>query len=101
LAIAAALMTLCTGLALAGSETRTMIAPDTKEAAEVLDQLRSAERLDRLNAQGYSSIDVDRGTFYYFKARQADEIIRRLQSGQSVSRDDVNWALDNSQLSRY
>jgi hypothetical protein len=99
--IAIALVTGFAGLTVAGSETGAMIAPNTPEAAKVLAQLRQAEHLDKLNAQGYSSIDIDRGTFYSFKARQAEEIIKRLKNGQSVLREDVDWALDNSQISQY
>jgi hypothetical protein len=86
---------------LAGSDTVGMIVPNTREAAEVLDALRKAEHIDKMDAEGYSSIDVDKGMFYYLKARQIDAMIKRLQSGQSVSRDDVDWVLDNGNVSRF
>lgn len=78
-----------------------MIAPNTPQAAEVLNKLRQAEYLDKMNAQSYTSIHSEEGQFYYRKARQITEIINRLQSGQSVSRDDVDWSLDNSEASIY
>ena len=73
------------------------IKPNTPEAAAALAQLEKARHLDRLNAQGYTGkATSEYGQYLYSKVRQCTELINQLQSGYSVSRDDVTWALDNS-----
>jgi hypothetical protein len=96
LAIGAIAIVAAAGTSVAGSaDIGEMIAPNTPEAAAVLSKLKQARHLDELNAQGYSSIDNSQRQFYYMKASQITELIERLQGGQAVSRDDVNWGLDN------
>ncbi|HEY6418462.1 MAG TPA: hypothetical protein VIX59_05605 [Candidatus Binataceae bacterium] len=102
LAIATVVMIAAAGPLLAGSpENGGMIVPNTPEATEVLNKLNQAEYTDHMNAQSYTVDDSEKGQFYYQKLIQIRLAIKRLQSGQSVSRGDIDWALDNSTASTF
>jgi len=74
----------------------------TPEAAGVISRLEQARRNDQMDAQGYmGAANRDAGLFYYRKSREVDAILKRLRQGETVSMDDVQSALNNTDAVRY
>jgi hypothetical protein len=87
--------------AYAGSSSDPSIKADTPEGAKAISRLERGRRIDQLNAQGYmGGDDRDIGMFYYHKAQEIDDILKRLRQGEAVSLDDIQKALDNSGATR-
>jgi hypothetical protein len=79
-----------------------MIMPDTPQAARVLARLQEADRIDHAQYQVFlGSRDNDVAMYYLSKRRHVLEAIKQLQSGEPVSEDDINRALDASEAWRY
>ena len=78
-----------------------MISRGTPEAALAIAQMRRARHLDRLNAQSYTGADSEAGSAYCRKADEIDALIGKLRAGESISEEDVQRALNNTNAERY
>jgi hypothetical protein len=86
----------------AGSSSDSSVRANTPEGAKVISRLEHGRRIDQLNAQGYMGGDYRNiGMFYYHKAQEIDDILKKLRQGEAVSLDDVQKALDNSGAVRF
>src|SRR5579863_2572124 len=83
------------------SSDSNTVRPNTPQAARMIATLERAEHLDRLNAASYTGEDSDEGVAYYQKAEQVHALLKKLQSGETVSEDDVRSALDNHDAVRF
>ena len=96
--VAAGLM-LLGGLAF-GQESR-MITPGTPEAAQALQQLRTARSTDVGNSKSFSDSDNSLDHYYARKAREVDSLIQRLKQGQPISMTEMSQALNTNRAENY
>jgi hypothetical protein len=88
--------------AYAGSSSDSSVRAGTPEGAKVISRLERGQRIDQLNAQGYTGGDYRNiGLFYHHKAQEIDDILKKLRQGEAVLLDDVQKALDNSGANRF
>ncbi len=87
--------------AFSASDAPSVVKSGTPEAQRAMAQLKEARYADKMNAQSYTSEDNAAGMYYVHKQQQIDEILKRLQKGETVPVDDVKRALDNSHAVRY
>ena len=79
-----------------------MIRPDTPQGAQAMARLRDAEDVDRMNYQSYlGSRENEVAMYYLAKRRHVLEAIKKLQSGEPISVEKLNSALDTSEAWRY
>jgi len=79
-----------------------MVTPGTPRAAPVLTRLREAELVDQMNYESYlGSRENDVAMYYYSKRRHVVAAIRKLESGEPVSPEEIKDALDTSEAWRY
>jgi hypothetical protein len=84
------------------AEHNDMIRPDTPQGRQALARLREAELVDRMNYQSYlGSRENEVAMYYLVKHRHVVEAIKLLESGEPVSKEDLNAALDTSEAWRY
>ena len=92
-------------VALAGAvacATRANAPADTESGhASLIQQLQHAEKIDRDNSTSFSRSAPSLDHFYQRKADEIASIIRRLQAGEEVPRDEIDHALDNSLASTF
>jgi hypothetical protein len=80
----------------AEADSQLIIRPGSPESAEFLQKLQDAEYSDRGNSSSFSSDDPSVGHYYARKADEVSALIKRLEGGQSVPREEIDHALDNS-----
>jgi hypothetical protein len=100
-AVLALSVTVNIAVAAAQMDSQSIVRPGSPQAAEFLQKLKEAEYSDRGNSHSYTSDDPSVGHYY---AREADEVsalIERLEGGQSVPREEIQNALDNSEARFY
>jgi len=86
-------------MALAGD---TMIQPNSPQAGQAITQLKHAAYIDRQDAKAHSGAeDSDLGIYYGHKAKEAEALVKRLQSGEAVSHSEVEQALNTKQAAHY
>jgi hypothetical protein len=85
----------------AQTDSQLIVRPGSPEAVEFLQKLQDAEYSDQGNSSSFSSDDPSVGHYYARKADEVSALIKRLNGGQSVSREEIDHALDNSQARFY
>ena len=66
-----------------------------------LEQLKSAEYKDYMNAITFEDKEQKVGDYYYSKAGEVHQVIDKMESGQTVSGDEVNHALNDNDAKYY
>ena len=90
-----------TAVAPAQTHPTSIVRAGSPEAAQFLQKLREAKYADRANSNSYSSDDPSLGRYYARKAEEVSAVIKRLEGGQSVPREEIQSALDNSKAGFY
>jgi len=85
----------------AQTDLQSIVRAGSPEAAQFLQKLKEAEYADRGNSQSYTSDDPSIGHNYARKAEEVSALIKRLKGGQSVRREEIEGALDNSETRFY
>lgn len=79
-----------------------IVKPDTPQGTQALARLQQAEVVDRMNYEAYlGSRENEVAMFYLAKRRHVLEAIKQLQSGEPVSTEEIDSALDTSDAWRY
>jgi hypothetical protein len=77
----------------AGNQPARALPPDK---AALIERLMAAERVDRMNARGWTNTNSTLDTAYYIKALQVRRVIEWIERGESVPQQEIDRALDNS-----
>lgn len=85
----------------AQTDSQSVVRPGSPQAAELLQKLKDAEYSDRGNSTSYTNDDPSIGHYYAGKADKVSALIKRLEGGQSVPREEIQSALDNSKAGFY
>jgi len=94
------LLAMLSATAIAASDQ--MIRPGTPEGTQALARLRQAEVADRMNYQAYLGSRENTAAMYYLaKHRHIVADIAQLQSGEPISKEDLETHLDTSGAWRY
>lgn len=94
-------VTVNVAVAAAQTDAQSIVRPGSPQAAEFLQKLKEAEYSDRGNSHSYTSDDPSVGHYYARKADEVSALVKRLEGGQSVRREEIENALDNSEAGFY
>jgi hypothetical protein len=83
-----------------GAQAESQSRIGSPQTAELLQRLEDAEYADRGNSISFGD-NPTLGHYYRRKADEVNAVIKRLENGQSVPREEVEHALDNSEASHY
>ncbi len=86
---------------LAFAQEPASIAPNTPEAANAMQELREAKVADQGNARSFSDSDSSLDHYYARKAREVDHLIKQLEQGQTISKAQMEQALNTDRAATY